>query len=307
MATPFFSTIIPVHNRPELVTSAIDSALAQRQADQEIIVVDDGSSDDTADIVSRRFNGKVRLLRQPNAGPGPARNTGIKAAIGTYVAFLDSDDCWFPWTLQTYRHVAEQYRNPAFITGKHLLFRDERELSDVAETSPRVEAFDDYLASSDRWRWFGVSSFVVRRDVLLAAGGFANSRMNAEDADLAMRLGVSAGFVHVAEPPTFGYREHDGNVRRDLSRTLAGLQYQIDAEKSGKYPGGPARRLERLRILGGHVRPVVFELLRSGDRRAAWALYRRTLAWHVRLGRVRYLLGFPATATFTGANRAGSR
>ncbi len=130
----------------------------------------------------------------------------------------------------------------------------------------------------------------------MAAGKFANSRMNGEDADLAMRLGISPGFVHIEEPITFGYREHDANVRRDLSRTLAGLNYQLAAEKNGSYPGGAARRMERIRILGGYARPVALALLKAGDRRAAWALYRQTLGWNLRLGRLRYLLGFPASA-----------
>jgi glycosyltransferase involved in cell wall biosynthesis len=299
MAAPFFSTIIPVFNRPRLVNSAIDSALAQRLTDQEIIVVDDGSTDETAQVLRHRYGDRIRLLQQPNQGPGPARNTGLQAARGMYVAFLDSDDCWFPWTLQTYRQVAEQYRYPAFITGQPRIFREERELGNIVETPLRVEPFPDYLASSDRWRWMGASSFVVRLDALIATGGFANSPLNAEDADLAMRLGVAPGFVHVVAPITFGYREHDQNVHDDLSRTLGGLQSQLDAEENGRYPGGKQRRLERLRILGGFVRPVVFSLLRNGDRSAAWALYRRTLAWHVRLGRLRYVLGFPVAGMFS--------
>jgi glycosyltransferase involved in cell wall biosynthesis len=306
MLDPLFSTIIPVHNRAKLVTSAIDSALSQSLTGQEVIVVDDGSTDDTAHVLRDRYGDRIRLLQQPNAGPGPARNTGIAAASGLYAAFLDSDDRWFPWTLATYRRVAEQHGQPAFITGRQHVFHDELELEDTVETPLEAEAFPDYFASSDRWRWWGASSFVVRRDALLAAGGFANSRMNAEDADLAMRLGVAPGFVHIVEPVTFGYREHDANVRRDLSRTLGGLQYQLEAEANGRYPGGTARSAERIRILGGFVRPVVFALLRAGDRRAAWALYRRTLGWHLRLGRLRFVIGFPAVALVTGKINATS-
>jgi glycosyltransferase involved in cell wall biosynthesis len=297
MANPFFSTIIPVYNRASLVMSAIDSALSQSMPEQEVIIVDDGSTDDTVSVLQKRYGDCVRLLQQPNSGPGPARNKGIEVARGRYVACLDSDDCWFPWTLATYRRGIEQYAEPAFITGQHRVFRDAQELANLTETALDVEVFADYFASNDRWRWWGASSFVVRRDVLVAAGGFANSQMNAEDADLAMRLGVSPGFVHVQRPKTFGYREHDANVRRDLSRTLSGLQYQVEAEENGRYPGGAARRAERIRILGGFVRPVVFALLQSGDHRAAWNLYRRTFRWHLRLRRLRFLLGFPIIAS----------
>lgn len=303
MASPFFSTIIPVYNRAEFVCAAIDSALGQTLTDQEIIVVDDGSTDDSADFLRKRYGDRIRLIQQPNAGPGPARNAGIAAACGEYIAFLDSDDRWFPWTLQTYRNVADQHRLPAFITGKHLLFREEGELANVVQTPPRVEAFADYLASSDRWRWWGASSFVIRRDALLAAGAFPDSRMNFEDADLAMRLGVSPGFVHVAEPITFAYREHDANVRHDAAKSLAGLEYQLEAERSGSYPGGSARRVERIRILTTFVRPAALAQLRSGDRRVAWSLYRQTFFWHLRLGRIRFLLVFPSLAAVARASR----
>jgi glycosyltransferase involved in cell wall biosynthesis len=298
MTNPFFSTIIPVHNRRELVVPAIESALEQTFAGQEIIVVDDGSTDGTADVVRHRFGEKVRLLSQPNAGPGPARNTGMRAAVGTYLAFLDSDDRWFPWTLKTYRQVAEQYQMPSFITGKHRIFRDEAALADVTEQPVRVEAFADYFASGEEWRWWGASSFVIRRDAFLAVGGFADSAMNAEDADLAMRLGVSPGFVHVTEPTTFAYREHAANVRSDLPKNVAGMRHQLASEQAGRYPGGDARRIERYRILGTSVRPLTLELLRSGHRQIAWEFFCQTLGWHVRLRRFRFLAAFPCLAMF---------
>jgi glycosyltransferase involved in cell wall biosynthesis len=293
---PLFSTIIPVCNRRELVVPSIESAINQTLAEQEIIVVDDGSTDGTADAVRQRFGDKVRLICQPNAGPGPARNTGIQAASGDYIAFLDSDDRWFPWTLEIYRQAVERYRRPSFITGQHRNFRADAELADVIEAPLRGEAFADYLASGDQWRWWGVSSFVIRRDALLAVNGFASSAINGEDADLAMRLGVSPGFIHVTEPVTFAYREHEANIRRDLSKNLAGVRHQVAAEQAGEYPGGAARKVERYRILGMFVRSLTLELLRSGDRAAAWSLYRQTLHWHLRLGRFRYLMAFPFMA-----------
>jgi glycosyltransferase involved in cell wall biosynthesis len=298
MPQPFFSTIIPVYNRRELVVPAIESALQQTFADQEIIVVDDGSTDGTADVIRERFGGKVRLLSQPNAGPGPARNTGIKAATGTYVAFLDSDDRWFPWALETYRQAIEQHRMPAFVTGKERTFRSEAELAGVSNRPLRVEVFNDYLASSDQWRWWGVSSFVIKRDVLLAAGGFAEAVKISEDADLSMRLGTASGFVHVSEPVTFAYRDHAASVRHNLDKNLADLQYQLATEVAGKYPGGTARAMDRHRILCRFVRPLSLELLRAGQRDAAWSLYRQTLRWHLRLRRLRYLAAFPLIATW---------
>ena len=114
---PFFSTIIPVYNRAELAAAAIESALAQEDNDQEIIVVDDGSTDDTPKALAR-FGDRIRIVRQENRGPGAARNLGIQHATGQYVTFLDSDDLWFPWTLRMYREAIRRYQEPSFVAGR---------------------------------------------------------------------------------------------------------------------------------------------------------------------------------------------
>src|SRR4051794_36978901 len=95
MASPAVSAVIPTYNRARLVTRAIHSALAALSPGDEIIVVDDGSSDDTVAAVEA-FAPPVRLLPLEHKGAGPARNVGFAAARGPLVAFLDSDDEWFP-------------------------------------------------------------------------------------------------------------------------------------------------------------------------------------------------------------------
>jgi len=121
---PFFSTVTPVYNRANLIRPTLDSILKQSFEDFEVILVDDGSDDHTVDVIRGYDDDRIRLIEQENAGPGAARNTGVEAARGEYVAFLDSDDLWFLWTPDTCEKVIRNHYFPAFIAGQLHRFRD---------------------------------------------------------------------------------------------------------------------------------------------------------------------------------------
>jgi glycosyltransferase involved in cell wall biosynthesis len=299
---PVFSVVIPTHNRLELLLKAVDSVRQQSFRDYEIIVVDDGSGDGTREwlVANKTW---LRGVSQSNRGPSAARNAGAKIASGEYLAFLDSDDIWFPWTLDVYREAIDNCCWPAFVAGKPLVFSDENDCEIVKSESLKVEQFQDYLASGNEWRWWGVSSFVIRRGLFIGVGGFLEDRINGEDADLALKLGVATGFVQITAPATFAYRVHAANMKDNLGRTLAGLRYILNAEKGDQYPGGTARARERREILSRHMRPVALECLREGNQREAWKLYTSTFAWNVSLGRFRYLVGFPIIALLESGRR----
>jgi glycosyltransferase involved in cell wall biosynthesis len=287
-----FSVIIPTYNRSRLLREALRSVFAQEYTDYEVIVVDDGSTENIA-AVTREFGECVKYFRQENCGPGAARNLGIAHATGEYITFLDSDDLCFPWTLPVYASVIQRCRSPAFVAGKSFQFRDDHKLKHVQLSEIRYAEFADYYASGDEWRWWGASSFVIRSDVLRSVKGFTSLWVNAEDADLAMRVGTAPGFVQVTDPCTFAYREHTASAMADIERTVAGTRHMIEQEQNGKYPGGDRRFRERIRILTRHVRPVSLALIRQRDFAEAWKLYRSTLVWHARQRRCKYLLGFP--------------
>ena len=116
-----FSVIIPTYNRAPLLSAALASVFAQEHPAHEVIVVDDGSTDDTSTTLEK-FGDRVTVLRQENRGPAAARNLGLTHARGEYVAFLDSDDLWFPWTLATYRRAIEANHRPAMVVGAHVDF-----------------------------------------------------------------------------------------------------------------------------------------------------------------------------------------
>jgi glycosyltransferase involved in cell wall biosynthesis len=292
-----FSVVIPTVNRLSLLKQTLESVWRQTFLPYEVIVVDDGSTDGTAEHL-KTTEQRARVFAQPNRGPGAARNLGANHARGDYLAFLDSDDLWFPWSLEVYAQAIKRTEQAAFLAGKPWRFSTTEELNSATGSSVELQSFADYLSSGDEWRWWGVSSFVVRRDAFVSAGGFANEWINGEDADLALRLGVSRGFAQVTSPCTFAYREHMGGATKNINRTVAGIRHKLRSEMAGQYPGGAGRARERLTILTRHIRPVSLECLRQDLRREAWEFYRATFGWHVQLRRWKYLVGFPLKALF---------
>ena len=294
---PLFSIVVPTYNRRELLERTLRSVWAQDCADYELIVVDDGSTDGSREFLAAQ-GGRLVYIAQEHRGPGVARNAAIARARGEYLAFLDSDDLLMPWALSTYATLVAREGRPAFVCGCVRRFHDEAELEQVRCSPVDARTFADYLDSGDRMRWYGMSSFVLRRDAVVAAGGFTEAPINGEDFDLALRIGVARGFVELKSPVTVAYREHAGGFRHVPDKTLATLDFLWEQERQSRYPGGAARRMERWRILTLPMRSNSIACLRGGPRAKAWQLYFRTLRWHLALGRWKYVLGFPLLALF---------
>jgi len=289
---PLFSIIIPTYNRKALLQEALHSVFSQECQDFETIVVDDGSTDGTLEYLES-LGARIRLIIQENLGPGAARNAGIRAAHGDYVAFLDSDDVWFPWTLSSYRTAIEACDQPSFLCGDCIRFNHVDEICKLERGALAYDAFQDYLAAWPQRIWIGVCSAVIKTPVLQAIGGFAGGFINAEDSDLWLRLGIAPGFVHLKNPLVFGYRQHAQAVSSNESRTLEGIRQMILNEQQGRYPGGKSRRRDRLEIITAHLRPASIGSALRGDQVAAVWLYTRSFFWQLQLGRFRYLAALP--------------
>lgn len=278
-----------------MLRQALESVVRQEFHDFEVIVVDDGSTDDLS-MVIEEFQDRVTFFRQENAGPGAARNKGAAASCGEYLAFLDSDDLWFPWTLRVYYEVISETRCPTLLCGKILYFKEESDVASIASTPTKWDAYPDYLASSKDGLYCSSGQTVVRRDIFLSSGGFTDQQAVAEDHDFVMRIGTNLGYIQITEPPLVGVRQHTGSISANLIKTYQGIAYLISQERNGCYPGCENRRAERIRILCRHVRPVTLALLQQGHRLKAWELYRDTLWWNVVDCRIYYLAGFWAKA-----------
>jgi GT2 family glycosyltransferase len=290
-----FSVVIPAHDRRHMLPRTLGSVWAQTFTDFEVIVVNDGSTDGTEEWLAAQGE-RVRAITQANRGPGAARNLGTRKARGEYVAFLDSDDVWPSWTLETFVGLIYKHNSPAILAGRVVEFWEERELEGIRPEPVCADFYTDYFASFRAGYFVGAGMAVLRRDVLLACGGFIEERVNAEDHDLIFRLGTAPGFVQVLAPTTLGWRRHPASETAAYGRTFAGILRMIERERQAVYPGGASRMRERRGILTRHARPVTLSCLQQGMQREAWTLYRATFAWNASLGRVKYLTAFPMRA-----------
>jgi glycosyltransferase involved in cell wall biosynthesis len=300
-----FSVVIPTYNRANLLARTLESVWRQRFTDYEVIVVDDGSTDGTQAYLQGLGN-KVRAIRQANSGPGASRNIGVKEARGDYVALLDSDDLWFPWTLDVFARALQEYRCSHILGGRFVEFTDETELLNVREESYEVSWFADYLASSRHPYFVGSGTCVLRRE---AFGGtkFLEDRLNAEDHDLILQMGTLPGFVRVVAPATLAWRRHPGSETGDFASGVSGTQRLLARERSGAYPGGRGRSRERHRILTRHIRPTALACLRKGELKHGWELYRSTFSWNIELGHWKYVSAFPIFAVLALLSQAIAR
>jgi hypothetical protein len=291
---PFFSVIIPTYNRAMLVREALASVMTQTFTDYEVIVVDDGSTDDTAEVVAD-FGHEVLFLKQANCGPGAARNLGALNAKGECLAFLDSDDLWFPWTLETYRRVLYEPDRPSWVAGRGYKFDQVGQLHSVPKTDVVLVRYRDYLAAAPDALWIGTCAVAVRRTVFQDVGGFTPGHVNGEDSDLWLKLGCAPGFVSINSPTVFAYRQHGPSAVMDHARTYKGMLHLIRQEKLRAYPGGNARARDRRAIVCRHVRPASAGMVRTQHFAMAWNCYRSTFRWNLQLLRFKYLIGLPAT------------
>jgi glycosyltransferase involved in cell wall biosynthesis len=285
-----FSIIVPVFNRRAYLAAAMDSISRQTYQSYEVIVVDDGSTDETAGYVDS-LDDLAFTIRQENSGVSVARNHGARIAKGKYLVFLDSDDVLLPWSLQCYSDVINLYR-PSVISARTLEFEDQLPVvRDVEYRKPAVRVFDDYLANAEHYSFVGASCIIVESGVFARSKGFSSHMDAGEDYDFLLRVGLERPYVTIEEPVTVGYRVHAGNVSKELNGLVKGSTNLLARELAGVYPGGSRRAFARITIIGRVVRPVVVACLQQKRLKDAWHLYRRSFWMHVRALRLRFLLG----------------
>lgn len=201
------SALIPTYNRRVQVLRAVDSVLAQTMPVREIIVVDDGSTDGTAEAIRSRYGSCVEVFRQENAGVSAARNRGIREARGEWIALLDSDDVWLPTKIERQVEALTDLGSEFGLCFTDNLYggNPDMKLSAFQETcfeavarfGPLEEETTQLLAGREP---FFTSSLLIRHSLLEELDGFDEALVLGEDADMVFRLSFRTRFCFVSEP-----------------------------------------------------------------------------------------------------------
>lgn len=211
MTNPKVSVVIPTYNRAGTVPRAIESVLAQTVTDLEVIVVDDGSSDDTGKALGDLFGDRIRYFAQTNQGASVARNKGVEEARGEWIAFLDSDDLWESEKLEWQLKALERFGSDCgacYTDTRFFNHPETRTMFQMIESEYRHEANmgvnEDVLQRLVRPGGAGMvvclSSLVARADLVRKTEGFDPKLLYSQDSEFMFRLGMLTGFCYVNRP-----------------------------------------------------------------------------------------------------------
>lgn len=252
------SVVIPTWNRAQMVCEAIESALGQRPSRVEVIVVDDGSTDNTASEVVRRFGSNIRLIRKTHrGGTGAARNIGIRHATGELLAFLDSDDLWLPGKLEAELNVFERFPAAEAVVSDSLTFV-EHQPSDqswfqinglLAATQGHVRWLNECPWLWTNWQnTLAMCSITMRRSILDRIGQpvFAEDLNTCEDWELELRLYHECRVAVLPEVWSYVRRVDD------------------EGRPERRPPGKPRTEFEEIRVLRDRLNVLERSLNLSG-------------------------------------------
>jgi glycosyltransferase involved in cell wall biosynthesis len=251
------SAIIPTWNRRELVQRAVRSVLAQTEPVDEIIVVDDGSTDGTGEALAAAFGDRITYVRQANAGVSAARNRGLALARGRLLALLDSDDEWLPEKTRLQREFLDAH------PGFGLVLCDVQRVGldgtpqDVLRRRDQLPEDGRILRHVLREPALVPASAMVTREAYAAIGGFDEALATGEDLDWHLRIAARFPIGVVQQPLVRAVRGHDGlsalartwdDYRRVMERSIEAARTTLDARSCDE-----ALALASLRLARGMI------------------------------------------------------
>lgn len=227
MSSPRVSVVIPAYNSEKYIAATLDSVFAQTCQDLEVIVIDDGSTDGTGNVL-RRYEGRIVYLKNNHGGPASSRNRGIAEARGAHVAFLDSDDLWHPEKLEKQLALAEKFADYGIITTDAAVFNQNGTTAESSKAGKYIPSgyVLEYLLFDN---WIGTSCALVRRECFDKVGMF-----DVEDfvwgEDWVMWMRIAARYpVYFLDEVLVRYRVHaQGYSRANMEKHYQDLLYDLD-------------------------------------------------------------------------------
>ncbi len=229
---PVVSVIVPVYNGAAFVADAIECVRAQDCPAVEIIVVDDGSTDGTREVVAG-FGGLVRYSHQQNQGPASARNHGLRLARGSLVAFLDVDDLWPSGSLALLHDYMRRDSTAEIVLGRIQYVR-------------RASEFAAYEAFRDPCLSLSVDAALFRREVFDKVGLFDAIRRSSEDIDWFLRAREAGVVLKVVDEIVLLYRRHGQNLTLDRDRSHRDFAFALKRSLDRRRRSGLAAPLGKL-------------------------------------------------------------
>lgn len=299
---PKVSVVIPAFNAAPYLDAAVGSVLAQTFRDVEILVIDDGSTDDTPAVMGR-YGSPVRYVRQVNSGVSVARNRGLELAQGRYVAFLDGDDTWAPRKLERQMPLLDGSHGTKASYTAFIISGDDLRPAGVRRSGRRSHVLEDLLTLGNV---VGTpSSVACDRSLFDEVGGFDPALSQCADWDMWIRLGTVTDFLYIDEP-LVTYRQHGSNMSRNPE--LLERDSLLVLEKGLALPQVPERvRARRRQAFGRNYMVLAGTYFVAGHLRGFLRCVLRSLALDPR--QAAYLVEFPfrrAKRTLTRANASGA-
>jgi glycosyltransferase involved in cell wall biosynthesis len=266
-----FSVLIPVYNRDNYINQAVDSVLNQTFSDFELIVIDDGSTDRSAEVL-KSYGSKLKFIQQRNQGPEIARNAAATVARGEYLVYLDSDDLLLPFALETFDKVIRDMDSPPLLLGSILYFRDGEPVPRGA-LADTIEIFN-FRNYASKTISLSSNSTIVRKSVFDAVGGgrrdTTSQTFHADDTYIQLKVGDYSPFVVIKQPCTSAYRLHGENTSKNLEALANGILRLIRLDRQGEF-GKPS--WNRYACLGGRALAFAYrDCWRNGQRKLAFRL-----------------------------------
>lgn len=201
-----FSVIVPLYNKARYIERTLNSVMSQTFTDYELVVVDDGSTDNSVEVVERLIGAqepKCRLVRQANAGVARARNSGVAMSRGRYVCFLDSDDWWEPSFLEEMDHLINQCPEAGLYgTGLFLVKNGKKRIAPIGVDEDFVSGYINYCQVYAKTLCMPISSssVAIPRDIFKQSGQFRSGITLGEDFDLWIRIALKHKVALVNKP-----------------------------------------------------------------------------------------------------------